>query len=330
MANMIRSRLLTCNRNRWTAVGMVGGVGSFIDWTQPTTTDVVFCEEKEPTISSLLEQNEKNATSKILATSNAEPPTYSLLQQMAAEAIGTGIIVSGGCGAVCASKFGGTPLSLMHIATAFGVSVALAVYATRDVSGAHLNPAVTASLAWHHPESCPNPLQYMVAQFGGATIAGGINYAMYSKGIDALHIAEKVSRGTTAASSGLFNGAFHMIPNNALVKTLGGALAVEVGLTTGLAFGIYALTDPAKSVPAGAQPALVGATVAALVVPGAPLTGCGMNPARDLGPRLIAATLGGLGKAALHPSWWVYSIGPVIGAIAGGYVYQAALTVAEK
>lgn len=312
-----------------TAVGIVGVVGScIIGSTQSTTAGVAFCEEKQS-------KNGNNATAarttgvtrKIMAT-NAEAPKYSLWQQMAAEAIGTGIIVSGGCGAICASKFGGAPLSLMHIATAFGLSVALAVYATRDVSGAHLNPAITASLAWHHPESCEHPLAYVVAQLGGATAAAGFNHAMYSKGIDALHVSEKVSRGTLASSS-LLNGAFHMIPNNALVKTLGGALAVEIGLTAGLALGVYAITDSKKSVPSGAQPALIGATVAALVVPGGPLTGSGMNPARDLGPRLVAATFGQLGKAALPASWWLYSLGPVIGAIAGGYVYQAALTVVD-
>lgn len=273
------------------------------------------------------------ATSSALLDDGADPPTkeegYSLLQKCIAEAIGTGIIVSGGCGAVCASKFsGGPPLSLPSIAAAFGGAVALAVYATRDVSGAHLNPAVTASLAVHDPDGCPLSVAgpYVLAQTAGATIAAGLNYAAYRHGIAALHASEAVKVGTSA-SSALFNGAFHMIPNRALIRTVPGALAVEVGLTTALAFLIYALTDgtEGRTVPAAAAPALVGTTVAALVVPGAPLTGCGMNPARDLGPRLVAATAGGLGAAALGPGWWVYTVGPVLGGVAGGALYKATL-----
>ena len=71
-----------------------------------------------------------------------EKPKYSLAARCAAEAVGTFTIVAGGCGAVSAARYaGGPPIA----ASAFAGSVMIGVYATGNVSGAHLNPAVTAA-----------------------------------------------------------------------------------------------------------------------------------------------------------------------------------------
>ena len=94
-------------------------------------------------------------------------------------------------------------------------------------------------------------------------------------------------------------------------------------------FTIFALTDEKKSVPSGAAPALIGTTVTALAAQFAPVTGCGMNPARDLGPRLVTAATG-WGPAAWHPAWWVYSAGPIIGAVLGGATYNTLMTNKKK
>ena len=81
--------------------------------------------------------------------SPAEAPstaTPSLEKRCIAEAIGTAIIVQGGCGAVCALKYGGANYGTFGLAAIWGASVALAAYSTRAISGAHLNPAVTCAL----------------------------------------------------------------------------------------------------------------------------------------------------------------------------------------
>lgn len=57
-----------------------------------------------------------------------------------------------------------------------------------------------------------------------------------------------------------------------------------------------------------------------LIMQFAPVTGCGMNPARDLGPRLVTLLTGWKGSA-LSRGWWVYTVGPIIGAVAGGAAY---------
>ena len=57
----------------------------------------------------------------------------------------------------------------------------------------------------------------------------------------------------------------------------------------------------------------------------APLNGCGMNPARDLGPRLVTA-VAGWGAASLSPGFWVYTIGPLVGAVLGGALHNMLLS----
>jgi len=247
----------------------------------------------------------------------SEPP--SLAKKCLAEAFGTGLIVHGGCGVVCASKFAGSTISPFGIAAVWGSSVALAVYATRDVSGAHLNPAITANLAVNSDFSPALVGPYIAAQTAGAAVAGGVNYLIFRKGISALELKEGIKRGT-AASAATYHGAFGMVPNPKLLPAPA-ALAAEMWMTGVLSFLVMSLTDAEKTVPDGAAPALIGATVASLVAVFGPVTGCGMNPARDLGPRLVTAVTG-WGPAAAS-GWWVYSAGPLAGAVIGGWCYRS-------
>eukprot|EP00658_Telonema_sp_P-2_P061955 TRINITY_DN5060_c0_g1_i6.p1 TRINITY_DN5060_c0_g1~~TRINITY_DN5060_c0_g1_i6.p1 ORF type:complete len:118 (-),score=11.01 TRINITY_DN5060_c0_g1_i6:365-718(-) len=112
-----------------------------------------------------------------------------------------------------------------------------------------------------------------------------------------------------------------MVPNTALLRTPVGAVATEIWATGVFGFLVFGLTDPRNSVPDAASPVLIGATVASLVAVYGPMTGCGLNPARDLGPRLVTALTGWKG-AALR-SAWVYTAGPTVGAVLGGAAYQA-------
>ena len=100
------------------------------------------------------------------------------------------------------------------MATVWGSSVMLAVYLTRDISGAHLNPAViqlgptavlelsacqvTAALALHKPEafSPADAPAYIAAQLAGATLAGAVNYGIFRRGIEALEKKEGIVRGS--------------------------------------------------------------------------------------------------------------------------------------
>jgi len=246
-----------------------------------------------------------------------------MAQRMTAEAIGTGIIVQVGCGVVASSKYASGNFTVFGLAATWGAAVALAVYATRAVSGAHLNPAVTGALvslgAFPQDEA---PL-YVAAQLAGATIAGAANYLIFSAGIAASEAAEGIVRGA-AASTSSFAGAFGMVPNAALVSPAG-AFVCEVWMTGILMFMIMAIGDGGSgSVPEAAAPVLVGTTVASLICVFGPVTGCGMNPARDLGPRLVTLVTG-WGTAATT-AWWVYTLGPLVGAVLGAHAYKALLS----
>eukprot|EP00041_Stephanoeca_diplocostata_P032739 m.1057037 g.1057037 ORF g.1057037 m.1057037 type:complete len:251 (-) comp24204_c2_seq2:183-935(-) len=129
---------------------------------------------------------------------DAEKREPTLLQKCAAEALGTGIIVGPGCAVICAIKYCNAPIGLFGIAAGFGVAVTLAVYATRDVSGAHLNPAVTCALAVNNPNACPSSLvlPYVAAQFFGATVASAVNYAFYGQAIRAFESAQSIVRSS--------------------------------------------------------------------------------------------------------------------------------------
>eukprot|EP01061_Rhynchopus_euleeides_P026354 TRINITY_DN430_c0_g2_i1.p2 TRINITY_DN430_c0_g2~~TRINITY_DN430_c0_g2_i1.p2 ORF type:complete len:269 (+),score=88.87 TRINITY_DN430_c0_g2_i1:53-859(+) len=260
------------------------------------------------------------------------PPSggYSLAQKCAAEALGVGLIVGEGCGIVCASKFVPQyPMGPFGISSVFGMSVAAAIYATRDISGAHLNPAVTGALAVFRPEACP-PQQvapYWAAQLFGGAVAAGVNYMVYNSAIRKLESAENITRGARG-SWAVYSGAFGMVPNPAVVGPMGACL-VEAGLTATLMFVILAVTDEKKSVPSAAAPALIGMTVTALAAQYGPVTGAGMNPARDLGPRFITS-VAGWGKASASPAWWAYTAGPMAGALFGAALYTSVFEKANS
>jgi len=247
----------------------------------------------------------------------------SLGKKCLSEFVGTGILIHLGCGVVCSSRFGclKPKFGLPHNAMIWGIAVAISVYLTRDISGAHLNPAITASMAVNKPEEFPKEhvLPYWAAQMLGATAAGAINYLLFGGAIAAYELKHGIVRGT-AASTASFNGAFGLVPNLKLISTMG-AFCAEIWMTGVLVFLAFAITDPDNTIPSDlAAPVLLGALVATLGSVFAPLTGCGMNPVRDLGPRIVTF-FAGWGTVAFS-YWWLYSLGPMLGAVAGGALYQ--------
>ena len=259
------------------------------------------------------------------AAKSAPPPTArqppGLLKKCAAEAVGTGLIVLLGCGSVCSVKYLASGMTLGGVSVIWGSAVALAVFATREISGAHLNPAITAALAFHRPQEVPLSLAlpYAAAQTAGAACAAALNFAVFKRAIAALEAREGVLRGKPGSYTSAA-GAFGMLPNAAVVRTPG-ALGAEVLATGVLSYLVFALTDKDNGVPSNAAPALIGAAVTTLVSVFGPVTGAGMNPARDVGPRLVTAAVG-WGSASLKAAH-VYTLGPIAGAIAGAGLYDA-------
>jgi len=257
-------------------------------------------------------------------------------REAAGEAGGTFVLVLVGTGTVASSVCLGAPAALPAVAAVWGLGVAAAVLLAGPHSGAHLNPAVSLALALLRPDRFPPRSlgRYVAAQCGGAALAGAAVLALFGPSLRAFEEREGILRGTAGSErSAMAFGEY--FPNPALHGTgpaaeavIGPAAAVlaEAAGTAVLVFVAFAASDPA-GVLAGrprAAAAAVGATVAALVVVLAPWTQAGLNPARDLGPRVVAA-FAGWGEVALpgpRGGFWVYLAGPLAGGALGGLAYE--------
>jgi len=273
----------------------------------------------EPPVSPRFATTKRAGAVNLLAAAESGQP--SLLRRCIAEAIGTGIIVKLGCGSVCAAKFAASGTGLFGISVAFGIAVAVAIFAAGPVSGAHLNPAMTLGFVSVGKAPAKEAPFYILAQIAGAFIASAGLYGLFAPGIAATELAAGVVRGA-AGSADTFAGAFAGMPNLGVTSALGAFLAEAWG-TAVLAFTVNAVFDKDAGLAPGLPGVMVGAVVTALVCVIGPLTGCLINPARDLGPRIVAA-LAGWGSAAA-PFAWVYSLGPIVGAIVGCNLFKVLL-----
>ena len=196
-----------------------------------------------------------------------------------AEVLGTFSLVFAGCGAIIVNDLYGGQLGLVGICIVFGLIVMAMVYSVGNISGAHINPAVTIGfyVAGRFPFRLVLP--YIACQLAGAVLAAGI--------LRFLFPGHENLGGTSPA-----------VP-------IVSALTVEVLLTFILMFVILNVSTghKEKGIMAGVA---VGGVVALNAMVGGPLTGASMNPARSLGPALVSMDL---------QSMWLYIAGPLIGVI---------------
>lgn len=266
--------------------------------------------------------------------------TYRLFHQCLAELVGVALIVIFGVGSVCNAVLTGyNQGALWDVAVVWGFGVALAITVTASISDAHLNPAVSLALAVFRPNDFPiSKLPfYWIAQYLGGVLGGALNLMVYGRLFDAFERNKGIIRGSlesveTAAAFGEYfpnPGFAEQVP--AQVVNVWFAMFIEAWGTGILMFVILAVTDPRqKLAPKASHALLIGFTVAVLITLYAPLTQAGWNPARDFGPRIVAA-LAGWGRIAIpgpRGGFWVYIIGPKIGAIFGALLYDILLNPA--
>lgn len=202
------------------------------------------------------------------------------------EAIGTFALVTAGCGAIITNTTHAGSIGDVGVSLTFGLVVMVMIYAGGHLSGAHYNPSVTIAftLARHFP--IRDALAYIAAQLIGATAAALLLLAGWT--------SKPAHLGATLPSV-----------NN------GTAVAYEIVLTAFLMFVITAVATDTRAVGAAAAIA-IGGTVGLDALFGGPITGASMNPARSFGPALASDT---------WSSFWVYVIGPVIGAAIAVFAY---------
>ena len=179
--------------------------------------------------------------------------------------------------------------------------VALGALVASDLSGAHLNPAVTASLAAAGKFPWKKVAPFVLAQLAGGVFASLLTSVTHGLGVG----------GPCPWIMGFGD------------RAAGRACFVEAWQTAVLAVAVFATGGASRAVPPKSGPFIVGATVSGLICLGGPLTGAGFNPARDVAPRLVAGLAGAAN--AFPAGWWAYTLGPVVGAVVGGMFAKTVL-----
>lgn len=237
------------------------------------------------------------------------------------ESLGTFVLVLFGCGSVAVSVLFDGYNGLLQIAMVWGIGVALAIYLTRHLSCAHLNPAVSIAMVFSKRMSLRKLPVYLLAQFSGAILAGLITYLLFASSISAFESAHGIIRGTPdSVKTARMFGEYYSVPGSASVVSMPLAIGAEAFGTFVLLTMIFALTEGCNiGRPDNAlAPVFIGLTVTSVICLVAPLTQAGLNPARDFGPRLIAWLFGW--KSAAFPDnnggfFLVYILAPIAGGI---------------
>lgn len=221
------------------------------------------------------------------------------IQKAVAEFIGTMALVILGCGTamlVGCDVVGG----YLMTALAFGLSIVAMAYSIGNVSGCHINPAVSLAMLMRGKMSVSEFVQYVIAQCLGALAGAGV-------------LALIFKLGDVPDLTGGFG-------SNGLAGVGGSAVAgliVEIVLTFVFVTAILGVTsNKAKHGSFGGL--VIGLTLALVHILGIGLTGTSVNPARSIGPAVVAVIAG---NADAVTSLWVFIVGPLIGAAIAAVVY---------
>jgi glycerol uptake facilitator protein len=231
------------------------------------------------------------------------------MEKFLAELIGTLILILLGDGVVAAvllARSKAQNSGWIVITTGWAFAVAVAVYATGRISGAHINPAVTIGLAVSGAFPWSDVPLYIIAQFIGAFLGAVLVWLAY---LPHWGATEDPGLKLAVFSTG---PAIRNYPFNLVTEIIG---------TMTLVFGVRAIL--ANELAAGLGPLLVGVLVWGIGLSLGGPTGYAINPARDLGPRIAHALLPIPGKG--DSDWqyaWVPVVGPIIGGIVGSLLFE--------
>ena len=233
----------------------------------------------------------------------------STAQRMAAEFLGTFVLVLGGCGSAVLSAAFVTDqdvqlgIGLLGVALAFGLSVLTMVHAVGHVSGGHFNPAVTIGLATARRFAWKDTGAYIAVQVVAAIVAAAV-----------LYLVASGQEGFSASESGFAsNGYGERSPGG---YSLLAALVTEVVMTAIFLYVILGATD--TRAPKGLAPLAIGFALTLIHLVSIPVTNTSVNPARSIGPALF------VGVEAIS-QLWLFILAPVVGAVIAGLSYGGVL-----
>ncbi|EEG73881.1 MIP/aquaporin family protein [[Clostridium] hylemonae] len=223
------------------------------------------------------------------------------MKKYVAEFIGTAVLTLFGCGSAAVSGGIDGTLGILGIAMAFGLSIVAMAYVIGDVSGCHINPAVSLGVFLNKGMSAADFAGYLVAQFLGGIAGAGILYGVIS--CTGLGPVWETGLGQNGFAEASYTG-----------LSMPGAILVEVILTFVFVFTILGVTAKAEN--SRAAGIVIGLTLAFVHILGIPLTGTSVNPARSLGPALL------VGNGTALSQVWVFIAAPLLGAVIAAVVYR--------
>ncbi len=223
-----------------------------------------------------------------------------LLKKCIAECIGTFVLVLFGCGSACILGCNGASADAAYLMTAlaFGLVIVAMAYSIGNVSGCHINPAVSIAMLVSGKMTLKEFAAYVCSQFIGAIAGGAMLYAMFS-GV----------KGTTYGSNGLYN-------NN-----IWASLLIEIILTFVFVIAILGVTSKVEN--SSVAGLVIGFTLTLVHIFGIAFTGTSVNPARSFGPALFA---GGDSLANV----WVFIVAPLVGAVLAALIYKLIAEPSKK
>jgi len=232
-------------------------------------------------------------------------PTLS--QKLTAEVIGTAILVFIGAGSVPLTvlltgnqPFGSAQLSTISFCFAFAIFAA--VYSVGHISGCHINPAVTIALAATKKVDWSTAAAYIGAQLVGAILGAVLTLL--------------VLIGNNPATLGLGSVSYNPATSGMLVAIVAEAIGTAI-----LVFTVFGSAVDRRA-PAGFAGIIIGFIVYGIIILVGPITGAALNPARQVGPLVVEGIIG-YAKFAEHLGQIVvYLVGPVVGGLAGAFLYE--------
>ncbi len=222
-----------------------------------------------------------------------------LSRRLVAEAFGTFGLVFVGSAVVVVDVFPGAGFGLLGIAVAHAFVLAIMITATMNISGGHLNPAVTFGLLVARKIDLRTALPYIAAQLAGAVLG-----ALLVKYAIPANVGRVLSYGTPVIVSSV---------------TLWQAITIEAVLTFFLVSAVFGTAVSPEAPKVGGFG--IGLVLLFATLVGGPLTGAALNPVRAFGPALVSGNW--LGQAV----WWV---GPLLGGLAAGLLWKLVLLPPEK
>jgi aquaporin Z len=227
--------------------------------------------------------------------------TPSSTKKLAAEFLGTFVLVFGGCGTAVLATSGdpGVGVGWLGVALAFGLTVVVMAYAVGHISGGHFNPAVTIGAAAGGRIAWKEAPAYIVTQVI-AGIAAGAVLLLIASGLD----------GFSAKASGFASNGYG--DRSPMGYDLLACLVIEVLLTAVFLWVILGSTD--TRAPKGMAPLAIGLSLTLIHLISIPVTNTSVNPARSIGVGLFA------GSDAIS-QLWLFILAPIAGALIAGFTY---------